>query len=183
MRKESAAPPILSPVQPIRVGSGAGEVGSTAPWTYEPHLCARPNVKKYNKSPLLYILTFVAALQCLTLVATTILMNETLSDLNETTTPSSRPMTSGPMMWVSRPGKRSSMLSEDKAIRAVPAGRLEGQKEAVNSVIREVFNKVFKSGNQQLLLRMEILVMILSMVGMCGVLMLMQANAQAQGAG
>ena len=32
-------------------------------------------------------------------------------------------------------------------------------------------------------MRMQILVVILSMIGMCGVLMFMQANAQAQGAG
>ena len=76
------------------------------------------------------------------------------------------------------------MPTEDKALRAVPVRRLEGHNGATKSDIREVFNnmynKVFKSQNTQLLLRMEILVLILSMIGMCGVLMLMQANAQAQ---
>ena len=83
--------------------------------------------------------------------------------------------------------KWSSMLPDDKALRAVPVQRLEGQNGAVKSDIREVFNKVlskvFKSESTQLLLRMQILVLILSMMGMCGVRMLMQANAQAQGAG
>ena len=88
--------------QPIRVGSGAGEVGSTAPTTDEPKFCACANFKKFNKNlfnnKFLCLLTFVATLQCITLVATTLLINETLNNLDKTTTPFSRPMTSRPMM-------------------------------------------------------------------------------------
>ena len=135
--------------QPIRVGSGAGEVGSTAPVTDEPKFCACANFKKFYKNlfsdkfhqnlfnnKFLFLLTFVAALQCITLVATTLLINETLSDLDKTSTPFSRPMTSM-TMGVSRPGKWSSMFG-DKAIRAVPVRRLEGPSEA-EMEIREVF--------------------------------------------
>ena len=115
----------------------------------------------------LYILTFAATLQCITLVATTLLINEMLSNLDETTTPSSRPMTSGPMMWVSWPGKWSSMLTEDKALRAVPVRRLEGHngaKSEIREVFNKVYNKVFKSQSTQALLRMEIFVLILVMM-------------------
>ena len=89
--------------QPIRVGSGAGEVGSTAPTTDEPKFCACANFKKFSKNKFLGILTFAATLQCITLVATTLLINETLNNLDKTTTPFSRPMTSM-TMGVSRPG-------------------------------------------------------------------------------
>ena len=87
--------------QPIRVGSGAGEVGSTAPTTDEPKFCACANFKKFNKNlfnnKFLCLLTFVATLQCITLVATTLLINETLNNLDKTTTPFSLPMTSTTM--------------------------------------------------------------------------------------
>ena len=136
MAKE-VAQPILSSVPLIRVGSESRRCGSTAPSTSEPKFCASPNVKKFNKNKFLYILTFAATMQCITLVATTLLINETLNNLDKTTTPSSRPMTSGPMMWVSRPGKWSSMLTEDKALRAIPVRRLEGHNGATKSEIRE----------------------------------------------
>ena len=140
MRKEIAAPPIPSLVQqPIRVGSVGRWFRSTAPYTSEPKFCACANIKKFNKNKFLYILTFAATLQCLTLVATTLLINETLNNLEKTTVPTTRPM-----IGTSRPGKWSSMLTEDEAIhRAVPVPerRLEGHSEA-ESYIREVFKLI-----------------------------------------
>ena len=143
------------------------------------------NIKKFNKNKFLYVLTFAATLQCFTLVATTLLINETLNDLEKTTVPSTRPM-----IGTSRPGKWSSMLTEDEAVqarvRAVPERRLEGHSGAESEfreVFKTIFNKVFKTHSTQVVLRVEIFVLVLVMMGLCGTLAYMQANAQAQGAG
>ena len=89
-------------------------------------------------------------------------------------------------MWVSRPGKWSSMLTEDEAIRAVPVRRIKGHSGAESEfreLFKEMYNKVFKTQSTKVVLRVEIFVLILVMMGLCGTLAYMQANAQAQGAG
>ena len=76
---------ITSSSPPIRVGSGAAGGlsfrGPTSPSFYAPVI-----VKKFNQNTLLYLLTFTATLLCITLVATTLSLSETLSNF-ETTTP------------------------------------------------------------------------------------------------
>ena len=152
-----------------------------ARYASEPNFVHDVNTKKYNKNKFLYVLTFAATLQCFTLVATTLLINETLNNLEKTTVPTTRPM-----IGTSRPGKWSSMLTEDEAIhRAVPVleSRLEGHSEETRVVFKSIFDKVFKNYSTQVVLRVEVFVLGLVMMGLCGTLAYMQANAQAQGAG
>ena len=180
MAKKTTGQQIPSTVQLIRLGSESGRFRSPPPLLAEPNFVHDVNVTKVNRK-LLYFLTFAAALECITLVATTLLINETLNDLTTTTGPTTRPM-----IGTSRPGKWSSMLTENEAIhRAVPVPdrRLEGHSEETREVFKSIFDKVFKNYSTQVVLRIEIFVMVLAMMGLCGTLAYMQANAQAQGAG
>ena len=142
MAKKTTAPQTPSIVQSIRVGSESRWFRSMAPYPSEPNFVHDANIKKYNKNKFLYVLTFAAPLQCFTLVATTLLINDTLNNLEKTTVPT----TTRPMTGTSRPGKWSSMLTEDEAVqarvRAVPERRLEGHSGA-ESEFREVFKHIY----------------------------------------
>ena len=87
MAKKTTAQQIPSTVQSIRVGSGASLRSSAFYHPSEPNFVHDVNIKTMNKNKFLYILTFAATLQCITLVATTLLINETLNNLDKATTP------------------------------------------------------------------------------------------------
>ena len=167
----------------IQVGSGADPVPpplQTEPIVFTNSAMHDANAKKPGKTFLCF-LTLAAFLETVTVVTSTYLINETLKDLTTTTGPTTRPM-----IGTSRPGKWSSMPTETEAVHEpvpVRVRRLEGHSEETREVFKSIFGKVFKEYSTQVVLRIEIVVMVLAMMGLCGTLAYMQANAQAQGAG
>ena len=139
MRTTAKRKGLYQPV--IQVGSGAASVPpplQTEPIVFTNSAMHDANAKKPGKTFLCF-LTFAAFLECLTLVTSTFLINETLNDLTMTMGPTTRPMTG-----TSRPGKWSSMLTENEAVhKPVPVRdrRLEGHNEET----REVFKYFWKS--------------------------------------